>query len=31
MPSPKFLSDMGIASIIAGAILLGMAYGIRKK
>lgn len=30
MPSPKFLSDMGMASIVAGVILLGLSHGVKK-
>lgn len=30
MPSPRFLQDMGIASIVAGVVLLGLSHLTRK-
>lgn len=30
MPSAKFLQDMGVASIVAGIILLGLAALVRR-
>lgn len=29
MPTPKFLKDMGMASIVAGGVLLGLAHVTR--
>jgi hypothetical protein len=30
MPTPRFLKDMGVASIIAGAVLLGLSHVASK-